>query len=272
MASLNSVFKKTFGEVLKDKGYKAVKGRQPYLVRVVGGEIVQVITVRNCWCGEAGYKKFEILGGIVSVYRESIDLTQNPSKNIGWLVNLSKYYKEMNLLSFNNDYRVNLMGFAYKDKDDISLQKAMDKALQETEKHMLGVLENVESIEQYMDYLDMFNPPKLVIAKYDEEKGGFVGDTESEGFLYIKTDNHEDFIKENEEKLSQIKKEIEAGLEPGKWSSMEMEARLLEEARVQRIQRRDYIYAHSELHKWVLNELEQRRLSNIEVLSLYSEL
>lgn len=52
MATLNTVFKKVFGEGLKEYGFVKVKGRQPYLVRVIGGEIIHVITCRNEWCGE----------------------------------------------------------------------------------------------------------------------------------------------------------------------------------------------------------------------------
>ena len=43
MATLNTVFKKVFLEDLQEEGFGKVKGRQPYLVRVVeGGEIIHI--------------------------------------------------------------------------------------------------------------------------------------------------------------------------------------------------------------------------------------
>lgn len=62
MVGLNTVFKKTFQELLTSKGYMKVKGRQPYFARMVGKEVVQVIAPKNVWCGEKGYKLFGILG------------------------------------------------------------------------------------------------------------------------------------------------------------------------------------------------------------------
>ena len=63
MATLNTVFKNTFAEPLKEKGYVKVKGRQPYFARVVGGEIVQVITTRSYW-----YNNHRIQGAITNHY------------------------------------------------------------------------------------------------------------------------------------------------------------------------------------------------------------
>lgn len=266
MATLNTVFKNTFAEPLKEKGYVKVKGRQPYFARVVGGEIVQVITTRNYWCGEKDYKEFEILGGIASVYRKEVDLTLTPSHNINWLLCVSDYYKIMNRMNMDNEYRKTLMGFRYRKDDEESLYQAMKKALFKTEEHMLGVFDGVKDVESFMEYLDIFNPSRLNIDTYDEEKGEFVGNVESEGFLYIETDNHDDFIEEFEEKLNRRVKEMEAGLACWKSTTVEEEQRRLEEWRLDRVQSRDYIYNHPNIHEWVLKELEQRKVSNIERL------
>ncbi len=46
--SLNAAFVKVFGEALEPLGFKKIKGRHPYLVRVVpGGEIIHIIAIRN---------------------------------------------------------------------------------------------------------------------------------------------------------------------------------------------------------------------------------
>lgn len=266
MATLNTVFKKTFGEVLEEKGYVKVKGRQPYFARVVGGEIVQVITTRNEWCGEKEYKIFAIYGGMASLYRKEIDLTLSPSRNINWLVCVSDFYSKMNRMNMDNEYRIKLMRFPYKKDNDISLYNVMKTALAEAEKNMFGILDGVKNIEQYMEYLDIFDSPKLNIDEYDDEKGEFVGHDENEGFLYIMLDNHNDFKKEYEEELSRIAKEIEDGVKSREWQSVELAQKLLEESRLRHIQRRDYIYSHPNLHEQVLKELEQRKANNIERL------
>ena len=75
MATINTIFKQVFGEALKSRGFVKVKGRQPYLVRVVGNEILHVVAFRNEWCPEPGYKDFSIRGGVATVYRKSIDFS-----------------------------------------------------------------------------------------------------------------------------------------------------------------------------------------------------
>ncbi len=80
--SLNAVFKKVFGEALEPLGFKKIKGRQPYFVRVVeGGEIIHVITCREERSSQSKHKEFDIECGVATVYRESIDLTISPKRN-----------------------------------------------------------------------------------------------------------------------------------------------------------------------------------------------
>lgn len=42
--SLKSAFLQVYGEALKPLGFQKVKGKQPYFVRVVNGEIIHIIT------------------------------------------------------------------------------------------------------------------------------------------------------------------------------------------------------------------------------------
>ena len=139
MATLSTVFKQVFSEGLRDKGFVKIKGRQPYLVRVVTNEIVQLITVRSHWCANLDNKSFEILGGMATVYRETIDLTKSPSYNINWLTCLPSFYQYVDPAGFDNDYCIKLMSFEYEKDDDTSLSLAMKNALKETEKIMLAL-------------------------------------------------------------------------------------------------------------------------------------
>ena len=137
MKTLNSLFKQVFANGLREYGYIKIKGRQPYFARMIGDEIVQVITYENVWCGDArGYKAFGISGGGATVYRETINLNRSPRQNNEWLNDLSDFYVNKDPKNFD----------------------------------------------------------KLPSA---------------EGLLYIKTDNHDDFIERYREKLSIAKALIE---------------------------------------------------------------
>ena len=47
MASIITVLKKVYKEGLEPLGFVQLKGRQPYFVRIIGGEIIQVISFRK---------------------------------------------------------------------------------------------------------------------------------------------------------------------------------------------------------------------------------
>ena len=47
-----------FGEVFEPLGFVKVKSRHPYLVRLVGDEIIHVITIKEEWCSYPMKKDF----------------------------------------------------------------------------------------------------------------------------------------------------------------------------------------------------------------------
>ena len=80
--TLNAAFKQVFGEALEPLGFQLVKGRYPYFVRVVNGEIIHIITIAKETSGLRGKKAFNIYGDIATVYRDQIDFSENPEYRI----------------------------------------------------------------------------------------------------------------------------------------------------------------------------------------------
>lgn len=60
--TLNAAFKQMFGDTLEPLGYKLIKSKYPYFVRVVpGGEIIHVISCEESLCSYPRARKFDIL-------------------------------------------------------------------------------------------------------------------------------------------------------------------------------------------------------------------
>lgn len=174
MAGLNTVFKQVFGEGLKEQGFVKIKGRQPYLVRVIGDEIIHIVTCRNEWCGEKGYKEFSILGSVSTIYCDSIiDLTLSPHANTTELWNLAGFYSESDPDNYNLDYWESIISFSYKTDDDNSMRKAMEHALKETQKVMMPFLDRLADLESCIDYFEDFRGALITPPKYNENKGSF---------------------------------------------------------------------------------------------------
>lgn len=84
MKTLDGVFKMIYGDELAKYGFQKIKGRQPYFIRLINGEILQVITYINDYCLQEGYKEFTIYGGVATVYRQKLTLNE-PPRNNNWL-------------------------------------------------------------------------------------------------------------------------------------------------------------------------------------------
>ena len=153
VAALNKEFKNVFLEALKEEGYVKVKGRQPYLVRVVeGGEIIHILTCKTEFCMESAngpqYKAFQILGGVATVYRAyTMDFSIVPSRNTNILWNLFQFYYRTNKIECDQKYREEVL-YSFGDNTDEpgSLHEAMQRALEETRKVMLPVFDKAVNL------------------------------------------------------------------------------------------------------------------------------
>ena len=80
MVTLNTVFKQVFGEGLKEDGFVKIKGRQPYLVRVIGDEMIQVIACRP-----------------------ELDLSCCPRKNLNRIRLIRYYYSKFHSMDYRKE-------------------------------------------------------------------------------------------------------------------------------------------------------------------------
>ena len=255
MATLNTVFKEVFSEGLKDEGFVKIKGRQPYIVRVVNGEILHIITCRNEWYLEPGYKNFGIYAEIATIYRGSIDLTKSPNQNLGMLNHIRNIWVKANPL--DDTYWKTLNDFPYKKDDDASLYEQMEHTLEKTKKAILPVFNKVYDLDSYIEY-DF----PLIPEEYIEEPIDFDKYTFDEGLIYIQIDNHDDLKPQFEKWFEKDIKVVEAGKDPLRKTEQEL-AETLEKLRLRIITARDKIYQNPELHKRVLEELQKRKERNL---------
>lgn len=266
MAGLNAVFKQVFGEGLKEQGFVKIKGRQPYLVRVIGGEIIHIITCRNEWCGEKGFKEFSILGSVATIYRDSImDLTRSPHANINDLNTLYEIYRDKDPLKFDREYGDSIHTFIYKASDDISMRKVMEHALKEAKKVMMPFFDGVADLESCTDYFARFKGGLIMPPEYNENDGNF-GNEYEEGLLFIKTNNHDDLIEKVRESIDTEIKRYKRLNVPFAPDNMRKHS---EEWRIEVVTRRDKIYDNPPIYTAALEELERRRRVNIESLRSY---
>ena len=95
--SLNAAFKSVYGELLEPKGFKLLKSKYPYFVRVIDDEVIQIISFMKEKAFDHDYEGFSICIGISLTYLPLIDFDKKP-------MTIDNQCCMRDLLSFYHDY------------------------------------------------------------------------------------------------------------------------------------------------------------------------
>lgn len=269
--SLQTLFVKCYREKLESLGFKKVKGRQPYFVRVLGGEIIQVIACRTAHSGRPGeYKAFDILAGMASVYKPELDFSCAPRENLNWVEPIRYFYLIPFRLDFQDEIWRSLCVFEYKVEDEDSLRQELKRALKATEEHVLPVFNKVKDLDAFIEHIMLRRPTDLSIPEYDEDRDEFVpeNDPENEGLLYIQTNNRTDLKDLFAKRYANRVVFLECRKAEGRtgYRTCEEEKMIIEKRRIETIESRDRIYNDPFVYKRALEELKKRKTANLKVL------
>lgn len=246
---LDEAFVMVFGEALEPLGFRKIKGKYPYFVRVVpGGEIIHIITYMEDWCPYPGRKEFNILGGIATVYRHKIDLSLAPKANSFWLYTIARFYSTTTPESeLDNEYRLSICHFSLEENREASILNALKYSLELTNKFILPQLNTAVDIESSLIYLSRLG--QLCGTSNFNSNLNFGGCFDyDEGLLYVKADD---------EGLKSRLKKIMDGTIPSD-----------EEGR-QRAAEKYKFLSDPVIHEKVLLELKRRKAANTEILRSY---
>ncbi len=243
--SLNAAFKKVFGEALEPLGFKLIKGKYPYFVRVVpGGEIVHIISYMDMWNPYPGRKTFDVIGGIATVYRPKIDLSILPSYNGHWLSSISRYYSRLTPESeYDDEYRKSIYSFEIEEESKSSLYNAMNYTLELTQKYIIPQLNTAVDLKSSLSYLKRLGQS---CSRNSFNLNASMG--VDEGLLNIITDD--------KGLKSRLEKVIDGSLPTDEKTRQEAE--------------NDYKFFNDPvIHEKVLLELDRRKAVNTEILRSY---
>ncbi len=246
--SLNAAFVKVFGETLEPLGFKKIKGRHPYLVRVVpGGEIIHIIAIRNGAQMDLRKKAFDILIGAATVYRRIINLDVAPTENINWIRFLDQYYTRSQRLNVDKELLEKIQHFQYFKENQDDMLRELKFSLEMTKQYVLPILDKVNTLDECIYFFR--NYAGEISTNIFNSKFNFDLCTEhDEGMLYIKTDNQK------------LQEDFQNTLS-GKTGASE-------ETR-QRVAIKNMYFNDPEIHGKALKELEKRKALNTEILKSY---
>ncbi len=174
MISLNKAFFEVYVEYLKDRGYRRVKGKYPYLVRRVGDEIIHVMTVIPTFSVEFGRKAYYIFGGIGTVYRTKLPLDENPKFSTGWLVSTANAYGRnfdipvgVEFAELPQDIQDSLdlveIRYSYEKTDENSLLESMRRSADQAEIGLLQNMEGVDTLKKCAEWYRKYSGSELLV-------------------------------------------------------------------------------------------------------------
>lgn len=237
--TLKSAFTEVFGNALEPFGFvKLKKTKLPYFVRVIGGDILNVITYRTTGCVKSGYKSMEILFGISSLYNPHMDFIDDiylrSVNGLCTVFYISDHYPELDIAprtSTINDvlefacelwnidpkyllnpkvsmyeFKSRIFRFLCSNDDKDKLMRIMNIACNVVKDTILSLMEKVNNNTEFIHYC--FSTKKNMELCFDIES--FKTETSyyySEGLMLIK----ENYLKDTFEYAEKnVKDEVES--------------------------------------------------------------
>ena len=188
--SFKTLFLEIFEEGLKDEGFVRVKGKYPYLARMVGDEIFQVITYEKVSSflqnvkKEKELKAFDVLGTVGTVYRKQINLDKSPKMNREWLFSLEEFYVRTNPQNINPDIKREIYSFLY--SEDEVMVESIRFALEMTKKYMVKKMDSVNSLYLCSELHEQLNSQFFYFPEYDYRKKSYIQGENGDGLSYYK--------------------------------------------------------------------------------------
>jgi len=260
--TLDKAFKQIFGAALTPMGFVKIKGKQPYYVRLVGDEIIHVITYTTR-PGKREYKAFTVLGGVATVYRNRIDFEKTPRENLIWLHGNLTIQRKLKVLHDDGDLFSKLYHFYYKDETVID---AVIYALEMTEQLLLPALSSVIDLNTCVKYLlnvqAGISLSTCFKKNFDNNNPNYA---HNEGLLYVKTRHRFDYA-ETMMSREAYTTDVERGcLERGKnydeYTEMTRKGSIEAQARL------DGLLNNPDEYEKVILELDRRKKYNTKILN-----
>jgi len=268
MMSLNTAFKKVYGEALEPYGFKKVKGKFPYFARVIGEEIVHIITCVNCTMIVPGkYKAFDIECGVETVYVPKINFDRRPGRT-EWMEGNLTIYRETHP-GAPQEKLDELYEYVYDSTDENSMLEALKKSFEHTKEIMLPHLDDVRDYKACMEHYNNYALGQQYI--YDVMDDSRKPYSYRDGLLHFKAFTAEEYANREKNRYKGADERDLLYVQEGRMSMEEFES---EKADREKRLRADIAlfekYANNEqYHQILMEELESRRRKNTEILKEY---
>ncbi len=265
MMGLGTAFKKVYEEELGKHGFKKGESKYPYFFRVIGDEIIHVITYQQMSSGEYEHKKFDIFAGVFTVYNPGLTFDKSPSYNRPIATTNFKIKKKLP----DGSVTRGSFDYSYRTNNEEDMIRALKESLEETKEYLIYELDKVTNLKACIDFI---HKSSLLIGYYDDDYGigRYDGARQSEWLLFFKLYTVEEYTELEKSWWKEDDERREAGIKAGLFVYSEEK---LKKRNIERKERFDRDienftrWANDPVRmKKIMDELERRKLVNKEYM------
>ena len=266
MKTFQAAFRSIYEPELAKYGFKKLKTKYPYYGKMVGDEIVHLISYVSDMGTIPGWKAFEIVSGVATVYRGEINLNINAKYNT-WLISNSRIFG-MNHMFDGEMYKSR---FEYRKDDEDGMIKAISDSVEPTKRMALPALNEATGLKESLDYFIKYVGNTKI---YNNSDFGAEMNGDSEGLLYFICYDYEGYMNQKnriwEKEMKIWKYSYEHNMtgftEEGFLGFIDE----LTEGKNKKIKEVFNMYNDKECMKRMAEELERRKQANIQALKSYN--
>ena len=265
MKSIKTIFNEVYSEGLAEYGFKKVPGKYPYFARMVGEEIIQVITYRTVSGRFPELREFVLLSGVITVYRDSLKFDIAPDFMLDQYGSFWAVTKE---LDYSDVY------MSYCKKKESHMNQIVEKSLESCKKYIIPVLDEIKSLQDCLEYYIKYNYyGQTDIHDYFSEDFIKNGTDNSENMLFYKCCDEyrcKELLKEKYDKLISFKEKWICSAQSEDVRAARIETlEHLKDGQKKRLILVDQIYNDKNKMEYIQRVLEERRQRNTEELRRY---
>lgn len=264
--TMNAGFKKVFGEALEPLGFVKAKTKYPYYVRVLNGEVVQVVAVK-----EEFSNTFDIVSGIATVYRVKIDLSQSVKYNTNWLKTIANYYSCLKYYDtdYDDDYRRRMMFFNFNLTTNDDKINIFNYALEQFKMWVLPTFNKINSVKIAYENFQKRYFGVISTKLYDDYENTKTMNEDESLTLFSFDEPYEIIDKMFKKSMAQIDfvfKHNKEGYGEEYFEARYKNSMLFEKSQKETLNK---ILNCDEIYQRILDERERRKKANIERLRSY---
>ena len=265
MKSIKTIFNEVYSEGLAEYGFKKVPGKYPYFARMVGEEIIQVITYRTVSDNHPDFREIVLLSGVITVYRDSLKFDFPPD---GMTAQYGEFMSTVSNIGYSDIY------MSYCKKKESHMIQIVEKSLENCKKYFIPVLEEIKTLQDCLEYYIVYYFYRQTdIHDYFAEEFTKNGTDNSEGMLFYKCCDEQgckELLKKYYEKEVELKEKVIRLAE----TEEVREARLksfegLDDNHNKKLFIVEQVYHNKDKMEYIQSMLEERRQRNTEELRRY---